>query len=360
MMTRLIRLAAWLISAMWMSGCVTAPVNTVVFEGRTYGLAEGPSEATASENKTFALSRKGSTVIRNPVGDVVVTPWELDSVHVAATKRVSAATEEQATAILKNARLRMAQRGRTFEIAIVAAETATGKNAAPCLMPRTDLAIRVPWGTYCQISAGRGNITASGSLGTTTARAKTGDIEISDVRGGVAAHTDSGDIQVRGIHAVNVVATANRGSVRLENVNAKATVRITRGTLSAVNINGRLLAKVTEGDIRVENPYGTVDARTGSGDISLSVVGEDILEPIALQTAGGNVRFTGPPNVRAELRLSAEGGVIRSGYEIQAKGVLSENAARGSINGGGQTLTLATAAGNITLETREPPVEFLQ
>src|SRR5579875_1651850 len=115
------------------------------------------------------------------------------------------------------------------------------------------------------------------------ARADSGGIRVSGVRGSTDCRTDSGGIDVRDIGA-EVRATADSGGIRVS------------------DIAGPLYARVDSGGIEAENVAGSVDVQTDSGGIRVS---QSKAAPIHAKADSGGVTLHLAPNAGYDARLDS-------------------------------------------------------
>ncbi len=145
------------------------------------------------------------------------------------------------------------------------------------------------------------------------------------------------------LHAVN------NGGIKVENVN---------GDIEVANVNG---------DITLSRIAGTVVAQTVNGDVNATITRLDGKNPLSLITLNGDVDITLPATAKVDLKMKINNqGEIYSDFELalqnksektvedkRAQGgryqVKIDKTVYGSINGGGQEITLKTFNGDILL-----------
>jgi len=145
------------------------------------------------------------------------------------------------------------------------------------------------------------------------------------------------------LHAVN------NGGIKVENVN---------GDIEVANVNG---------GIRLSRIGGTVVAQTVNGDVTATFTRLDGKTPLSLITLNGDVDITLPAATKASFKLKIDNqGEIYSDFELALQSkteksvedkrlhggryqVKIDKTVTGSINGGGQEITLKTFNGDILL-----------
>jgi hypothetical protein len=145
------------------------------------------------------------------------------------------------------------------------------------------------------------------------------------------------------LHAVN------NGGVRVENVN---------GDIEVANVNG---------GITLSRIAGTVVVQTVNGDVTATFTRLDGKSPLSLISLNGDVDITLPATAKADFKLKIDNqGEIYSDFELALQNksektiddkrnnggrykVKIDKTVFGSINGGGQEITLKTFNGDILL-----------
>jgi DUF4097 and DUF4098 domain-containing protein YvlB len=143
--------------------------------------------------------------------------------------------------------------------------------------------------------------------------------------------------------------TVNNGGIRVENVN---------GEIEVANVNG---------GITLSRISGTAVAQTVNGDVTVSFNRLDAKKPLSLITLNGDVDITLPADTKADLKMKIDNeGEIYSDFELtvqnKSEKTVEDKRAHGgryhlsidktvfgSINGGGQEITLKTFNGDILL-----------
>ena len=145
------------------------------------------------------------------------------------------------------------------------------------------------------------------------------------------------------LHAVN------NGGIRVENVN---------GDIEVANVNGGIV---------LSRIAGTVVAQTVNGDVTATITRLDGKNPLSLITLNGDVDITLPASAKVDFKLKIDNqGEIYSDFELALQNrsektvedkrghggrykVKIDKTVFGSINGGGQEITLKTFNGDILL-----------
>lgn len=179
-----------------------------------------------------------------------------------------------------------------------------------------------------EISTGSGTLHVSNIGAEVRAATGSGDIQITTTRGGVRASTGSGRIAAR---AIGGAFDGSTGSGNIE-VEQSAPGNVTVGTGS--------------GTIVLRNVRGALKVGTGSGDVTAQ---GEMTGDWRVETGSGSVRLELPQQAGFELVARSSSGRISVDREITMQGTLNRHEVRGKVRGGGYTLDLRTASGDITV-----------
>ncbi len=124
------------------------------------------------------------------------------------------------------------------------------------------------------------------------------------------------------------------------------------GDVAVRDVTGDLEVNVKNGDIKLSNVAGPVVANTVSGDIQVRFAPMR-QGPSSISTVSGDVDVSMPSNTKATLRLRSVSGEVYTDFDLNlGKGDdnmrhIGGQVVDGSINGGGNTVSLKTVSGDI-------------
>jgi len=167
-------------------------------------------------------------------------------------------------------------------------------------------------------------------------------------------------------------ARSGDGSIRVEHLEGRITLRTSDGSVRAVAIKGDLDIESHDGSITVEDADGTARLSTGdggvtssgrfdsvrvkSGDGSVTLRadrGSEMKSEWSVTTEDGSVAVYLPEGFSAELDAQTGDGTVRSDFDVQ--GAQTEErrprALRGKIGSGGNLLRIRTGDGSISLRS---------
>ena len=151
----------------------------------------------------------------------------------------------------------------------------------------------------------------------------------SERRRNYESHT-SADITIQVPRGAHVRANTVNGGVRVEGV------------------NGEVEARTVNGGVTVATSGGPVSATTVNGSIRADI-GTAQREAMRFSTVNGSVEVSLPGQTSADLDISTVNGSINTEFPVTITGRWGPKNARGTINGGGETIKIGTVNGSVRL-----------
>lgn len=347
----------------------------------------------ADEERRFVVDGSAALTIDSDEGNIVIAPGQSDEIVIQAHKKAWGSDQADAEDRLALMKLDITQTGNAIQIRFD--ETTRYYLFGSTASGRIDLDIRVPVTTTIDASTRNGDFNLSGSHGDAKLHTGFGVIEATDVHGDLIADTRNGQINAHNVQAgalidlssafgdiiirdsttVDIKVTSRNGQLTLTGVQASgdATLESEFGalafeqsraaTLSANTRNGAIeLRDLTiEGEIQAESHFGRMtlehassvsyDLHTRRGPID--VTGTLGAGPHVIETDFGGIHLTLPGNSALTIDLQTGFGRIRSALPVLVTETLDNTHWRGTINGGGASLTAHTRNGDIVLDTQE-------
>ncbi|MBA3578688.1 MAG: DUF4097 family beta strand repeat protein [Gemmatimonadaceae bacterium] len=139
---------------------------------------------------------------------------------------------------------------------------------------------------------------------------------------------------------------------------ADLTIQVPRGAhVSANTINGSVRVDGMSGEIKAHTVNGGVIVTTSGGPVSASTVNGSVRaeigtasrEAMRFNTVNGSVEVSLPSETRANLDISTVNGSINTEFPVTITGRWGPKSARGTINGGGETISISTVNGSVKL-----------
>jgi DUF4097 and DUF4098 domain-containing protein YvlB len=119
------------------------------------------------------------------------------------------------------------------------------------------------------------------------------------------------------------------------------------GRVSASGRTGDLVLSTVNGAVRVEGQDGPLKVNTVNGSVEASFAGA--MRQASLETVNGSVTITCAKDSSIRCALQTTNGRIRSEFPVTIEGKWGPKEARGSINGGKESLSVETVNGDVRL-----------
>ena len=188
--------------------------------------------------------------------------------------------------------------------------------------------ITVPAGTVVQASSGSGSVSVTGVSRDVQANSGSGDISVASIGGAATLRTGSGSISAKD---VKQGASLSSGSGNI---------------LAALSGQGDVRASTGSGDIQLTGVIGLVQASSGSGNVHVNG------KPTGnwkLSAASGDVRVQLPSEQGFTIDASTASGDFDVAGPLTVQGKIEKRRIQGTVRGGGPTLQLSTASGDIAV-----------
>ncbi len=224
-----------------------------------------------------------------------------------------------------------------------------------------------------ELSTGGGSVNLADLGGPVVARSGGGSIEVNGVSGDLLAKTGGGSIQVVSAKG-RVEANTGGGNIDVRECTGETQASTGGGSIVAGQIGGPATMTTGGGNIRMSGANGPVEVSTGGGSIELLDVtqgarvstgaGSITAEFVgagsgsSLNTSAGDIIVYLSPAIKVSVNAAIE---MASGHRIRSDfpelKITTEGPeygprmvyAEGSLNGGGPTLRIRTATGDIEL-----------
>jgi DUF4097 and DUF4098 domain-containing protein YvlB len=281
--------------------------------------------------RTETLARDGKVSLGNVSGDIAVMPWDKAEVRIEALKRSAASSEAKAKENAGLVTIEITREGDTLKIETKYPERKSfwGGNSPNVSV---DYKLWIPAAASIDVRSVSGDVDLGALGGTVKAKVVSGSIGLVKAAAGAELTTVSGDVMVKDI-------TGN------------AFLKTVSGDIEAARIKGSVEAESVSGGIDLGEVSGaaSVSAKTVSGNVTYKGVIE-AKGRYSLKSHSGDVRMTIPADSAFSFEAETFSGDIDSDFKIEISGKISKREIRGTINGGGAEVRLATFSGSIDLK----------
>ena len=210
------------------------------------------------------------------------------------------------------------------------------------------------------LSSAGGEMKAGSITGKTSISTAGGSISVGSVSSSADISTAGGNIQVGDIGGKVEVSTAG-GNIKVGKVTGSAEISTAGGNIKLESATGEVEVSTAAGNVNLKNIKGSVDANTAAGNIYAELYPETNKKS-ELNTAVGNITLKVPENAKATIKATFTVPVwsgddsdlenIKSDFEpatIDRKGVHKQIEVTYVLNGGGPTIELNVAMGQIEI-----------
>ncbi len=214
--------------------------------------------------------------------------------------------------------------------------------------PRVRVRVWVPREFSVDIRSDSGPLRIQDIAGSVRARVRDAGVEVRGILGPVRLRVVNGPAEIEEITG-DLQVTSSDGPIQIAWATGDVEARTTAGEIEMRHVDGAIIAKTLGGSIDLTEVRGPVVARTENGSVRASFFGPPAG---SLETERGSVDVVIPTDSAANLDAQATRGSVAIDAAIRLNGEETENLAVGTINGGGELLSLRTSRGRIHLSRR--------
>jgi len=161
----------------------------------------------------------------------------------------------------------------------------------------------------------------------------------------VKARAVSGGIEISGVRGP-VDSSAVSGGIRLRDIGADVSARTTSGGVRISDVNGAVSAHTVSGGIEALDVTGAIDARAISGGVRLS---QTRVASIRAETISGGVRATLASGSGYNVDIQTVNGHITT-PEMTVESGFSRRHIAGKIRGGGPEVSIRSTSGPVRVD----------
>ena len=141
------------------------------------------------------------------------------------------------------------------------------------------------------------------------------------------------------------------GSIRLTGLKGEMTLTSGDGSQEIEDVEGVLHARAGDGHIRANGRFDGLSVHTGDGLIDATARPESTMKSDwDIHTGDGSVTLRIPEKLAANVDFETKDGHLDVGMPLTVSGRIKDNVIHGTINGGGNLLTIHTGDGSIRVE----------
>ena len=156
-----------------------------------------------------------------------------------------------------------------------------------------------------------------------------GAIEVSSVNGTIRLHTSNGAI----------TAAALKGRLKASSSN---------GFISVEDLDGDCELSTSNGRIRASGRFDALDIHSSNGAVvARAMNGSTVASRWSIGTSNAGIDLSLPTDLKADLSVATSNGGMQLELPLTVQGVQDQYHLRGSLNGGGQEVSVHTSNGHI-------------
>jgi Toastrack DUF4097 len=174
-------------------------------------------------------------------------------------------------------------------------------------------------------------------------RTSGGSLDVRHLTAAVRGTTAGGSITLRDVRGSINAGTAG-GRIDGAELDGPTRLRTAGGSIEITDATGDLDVSTSGGGIHLERIDGKVRAMTSGGSVEAEMRAN---RGVSLGTAGGSITLLLPANAHGSIDAHTDGGRVDSVIPLSSTEIASRNELRGSINGGGELISLHTSGGSI-------------
>jgi DUF4097 and DUF4098 domain-containing protein YvlB len=156
------------------------------------------------------------------------------------------------------------------------------------------------------------------------------------------------EIEIRVPRGGRYELSTKDGRINANGLKGEIRLRTGDGRLTANDLDGALRADTGDGHVEISGRFDDVSASTGDGGMDVRILPGSVMKNSwSLRTGDGRIRLQVPKDLAAYVEAHTGDGHIDVDLPITVSGRIREGTVRGSLNGGGQTLSLHSGDGSI-------------
>jgi hypothetical protein len=158
-----------------------------------------------------------------------------------------------------------------------------------------------------------------------------GAIEVSSVNGNIRLHTSNGAIDAAALHG-KLQASSSNGAISIE------------------GMDGDCALSTSNGRIRVAGRFDSLEIHSSNGGVvARAAAGSTVTSRWDIGTSNAPVDLALPSDLKADLDVSTSNGGVQLELPVTVQGSQDQSHLHGTLNGGGQELSVHTSNGAIHL-----------
>jgi Putative adhesin len=161
--------------------------------------------------------------------------------------------------------------------------------------------------------------------------------------------TGDGEIHASGLSG-NIDLSTGDGHLSVSAMSGVLRLRTGDGGIEGSDLDGQCDATSGDGHIKLSGRFDVLKAKSGDGKIEINTArGSKMASSWSVQSGDGAIEVALPGDLPVTVDASTGDGHVSSDIPITMSGGISKSRVQGTLNGGGQSLTIRTGDGSIHL-----------
>ncbi len=140
------------------------------------------------------------------------------------------------------------------------------------------------------------------------------------------------------------------GHILVAGTSGAAKLDTSDGHIEVRDFNGSLSAHTSDGHMTIDGVFTDLELRTGDGPVDFTArPGSKLHSAWLIRTSDGGVETRLPQDLAAELYAHTGDGHITLNFPVTVSGSIERSRVRGTLNGGGPQLEIASGDGSIRI-----------
>jgi hypothetical protein len=337
----------------------------------------------AQNGRTLKVNKGGNLNISLTIGDIELTTWDKDQLVVKTDDEDDSGLEISQVGSNVNISSSVVSWGNDLIISLPSRFNINVKTMGGDIKMKGDLTGAAVFSTSggdmetgkvngnVDLETSGGDITTGEINGDAVISTSGGDIALGKISGKADIQTSGGNITMNSVGNSADIITAG-GNITVTNIGGDADIKTGGGNIYAKVINGKAKIKTGGGNISLDHAAGYTDAETGAGNINI----DNAVNNFKASTGAGDIYVKLNSSVKGDCELKSGTGsitlyvspdakvtinaVVKSiGWGNDGSDIISDFPAASNggkknvsqqtfeINGGGSTINVYAALGNI-------------
>lgn len=167
---------------------------------------------------------------------------------------------------------------------------------------------------------------------------------------GIDVHTGDGHINATNVNGESRLDTGD-GTIRADHFHGNVRLHTGDGRIEGFDFDGTLVADTGDGHVNVRGRFDRLEVHTGDGTIEAAAEsGSKMAGPWTLRSGDGHIYMRLPENFAANVDAHTGDGRVNFAYPVTISGTMDRGTIRGKMGSGGETLTLRSGDGSISID----------